>query len=262
MGILKSIFRGLFSSEEEKPRSRKSGQTAEHSRQRQVEALQKKIEYSGAYIQHLRLDRSWVLPQLVEMGFTSSGVFNRELYLKSVKNLERKKVWSLLLRNYRAIMEHPESERKRWWKKEVAVKVAEFDFAATGNEELRPLVNDIRMASSAAELFTALQKYDKARPRRYDQINEGWPEEFVDAYAGDGAYCAMMTMVRHLGICYKDSYGRMLTREECISEIKREKEFSDGLKMLSFCENKFFTGARAFDCRKYKRGAYNPPAAR
>lgn len=312
MGILKSIFRVLFSSEEKKPQSRKSSQTTAHSGQRQVEELQKKIEYSGAYIQHLRLDRSWVLPQMVEMGFDRSGKFDREKYLSAVKNLGVDKIWSLIIRNFGVILEHPETERKRWWKKEVAVKVAEADYEMMQKEieflerrpftnckggpyielrkdykgrkrllfindpvsgtrwnktnsctvemfkaEMQKLISEIRSASSPEQLLKAIKRYDAGRLSSSDwhEAEFHCPDEFVDAYAGDGAYYAMMTMVKHLGLCYKDEYGRLLTRDECISEIKREKEFSTGMQMLAFCEKKFFF-SKVFDCSKYKKGLY------
>lgn len=301
MGILKKLFGGNSSSERRET-VHKTVKT-----DRQIEKLQGEIEHSGAYIRNLRLDRSWVLPKMVEMAFDKSGKFDRAKYVESVKHLDPDKVWNLIVRNYSTVMNHPDTARVRWWTKNVAVKVTEADCAMLEKElefqtatatltgcsggpyitlvkkgchhkkkmlflddpvkgsrwnrtnsctvemfrtEMRSLVGGVRKASSHRELFEALLRYGNKR-FSFTGIRTEWPDEFVDAYAGDGAYCSMMTMVKHLGLTYDDEFGRTLSREECIGEITGKAEHSTGMELLDFCEKKFFNG-RVFDVRKYR----------
>ena len=298
MGFLKSIFGGLFGSDD----------TAEKSA-RGSEKLRRKIEYDGAYIQNLRLGRSWVLPQLVDQAFGSRGEFRKGKYLESVKSLDSGRVWRLMLRNYRVLSSHPDAERARWWTKEVAVRMVEWDYAgleksiesateyllrncsggayialaktgATRDEKLffindpdpksrwnksnsvtvemlkarmQGLVGRVRAASSAKELYAALAEYDRSR---FD-CTVKWPEEFIDAYVGDGAYCSMMTMVKYLGLCFRNDARITLTRDECIDAIRRKSDECTGLELLDFCAKKFFSGPDAvFDACKYRNGGY------
>lgn len=298
MGFLKSIFGGLSGSDDTAEKRDKRGKNLLH-----------KIEYDGAYIQNLRLGRSWVLPQLVDQAFGSRGEFCKEKYLESVKNLDSKKVWRLLLRNYKVLSSHPDAERSRWWTKKVAVKMVEDDYVGlekviesavvfpfencSGGDYIQlpktglarcermffindpdpkskwnksnsvtvemlkagmlELVNRVRSASSARELYDALLEYDR---NRFDCTVE-WPEEFIDAYVGDGAYCSMMTMVKYLGLCFKNDSGIALTRDECIEAIRRKSDGCKGLELLDFCAEKFFSGPDAvFNACKYRSGGY------
>lgn len=298
MGFLKSIFGGLLGSDD----------TAE-KRNKSVKDLRRKIEYDGAYIQNLRLGRSWVLPQLVDKAFGSRGEFRKEKYLESVKYLDSEKVWRLLLRNYKVLSSHPDAERSRWWTKDVAVKMVECDYAAlekaieshadyplencsggayialskTGaardeklffindpdpksrwnksnsvtvemlKARMQGLVGRVRSASSAADLYAALAEYYRSR----FGCTVEWPEEFIDAYVGDGVYCSMMTMVKYLGLRFKNDAGIALTRDECIDAIRRKSDGCTGLELLDFCAEKFFAGPDAvFNACKYRSGGY------
>lgn len=294
MGFLKSIFGGLFASDDKTEKSDNG-----------IERLRRKIEYDGAYIQNLRINRSWVLPQMVDQAFGSRGEFCKERYLESVRNLDRGKAWRLMLRNYRVLSSHPDAERSRWWTKDVAVKMVAEDYAGleraidsaarhpfrncsggayielskTGLERpeklffindpnpaskwnksnsvtvemlkarMRGLVSRVRSASSAKDLYDALAEYDKNRFR----CEVEWPDEFVDAYVGDGAYCSMMTMVKYLGLCFKDDSGSILTRDACIDLIRRKAAGCTGLELLDFCDEKFFSGPDSvFDACEYR----------
>lgn len=298
MGFLKSIFGGLLGSDD----------TAE-KRNKSVKDLRRKIEYDGAYIQNLRLGRSWVLPQFVDKAFGSRGEFRKEKYLESVKYLDSEKVWRLLLRNYKVLSSHPDAERSRWWTKKLAVKMVEYDYARlekliesaivypikncsggdyielhkTGlarrermffindpdpkskwnksnsvtvemlKEGMRELIGRVRSASSAKELYDALLEYDRSR----FVCTVEWPEEFIDAYVGDGVYCSMMTMVKYLGLRFKNDAGIALTRDECIDAIRRKSDGCTGLELLDFCAEKFFACPDAvFNACKYRSGGY------
>lgn len=314
MGLLSNIFRGVFGLGAGDDRQDKAGFHGE----KDVAVLRRKIEYDGEYIGNLRLGRSWVLPQMVYMGFNDSNVFKKDsLYLAAVKKMAPQDVWRIMLRNYKVLAENPGAERSRWWTKAVAVRVAEADLAGLRNvigerirhqarkncyggpyieldrtgwsrskrlffinepnpasrwnnsnsmtvdmliSKLQGIVSRIENASAPAELYDAVAEYDR---NRYDVRPEKyliWPEEFVDAYAGDGAYCSMMTMVKYMGLCFKDDTGHILSRDECIAEIERKTMECTGLELLDFCDRKFFDrAAGVFDCFKYRKGLYRTP---
>lgn len=296
MGFFKNVFGGLFGSDE----------TVEE-RNCRSEELRRKIERDGAYIQNLRLGRSWVLPQFVDLAFNRFGGFSKEKYVEGVKNLGTEKVWNLMLRNYKVLCAHPDAERSLWWTKEVALKLVVNDYAGMERfidsmlrsplrkcsggyyihlrkgmffvdepdpkskwnksnsttvemlkARMRGLVSLVRSASSPKDLYDALVEYDRNRISFEPELfGSEWPEEFVNAYIGDGVYCSMMTMVKYLGLCFKDDSGKTLTRDECIDIILRKAARSTGMELLDFCAEKFFGGSRGvFDYFKYKRGGY------
>lgn len=296
MGLFKSVF------------GRRSGsdETAEE-RNCRSEELRRKIECDGAYIQNLRLGRSWVLPQFIDQAFNKFGRFSKEKYLESVKNLGLDRVWCLMLRNYKELCAHPDAERSLWWTKEVALKMVVYDYAGMERfiesmlrsplrkcsggyyihlregmffvdgpdpkskwnksnsttvemlkARMRGLVSLVKSASSPKDLYDALVEYDRNRISFEPELfGLEWPEEFVNAYIGDGAYCSMMTMVKYLGLCFKDDSGKTFTRDECIDMILRKAARSTGMELLDFCAENFFAGPSAvFDYFKYKKGGY------
>lgn len=89
------------------------------------------------YIETLNLNRSWILPQFVEMGFGSEKSFDSNRYINAINSLSYDRLWIILLRNCRALnrMQDKESTsykiRKGWWSKDVAVALAEFDLKRT-----------------------------------------------------------------------------------------------------------------------------------
>lgn len=66
-------------------------------------------------------------------------------------------------------------------------------------------------------------------------------DSFANAFAGDGAYTAMMTLVKYHKLCYEDSEGRMMSRDECIVDIEQKaEEFKgDGMKLWDYLALKF-----------------------
>lgn len=277
---------------------------------------------NGSYISNLRIGRSWVLPQMLEMG-CRHGRFSQQQYLERVNGLYYNKRWNIFIRNYKAmrIMEakDPEACRLRavWWTKEVALVMTRADLALFKSyvhdhvEEISgcsggPYVNLKRLKGVAsreehmffigtpnpgtrwdapdsrtlAKLFAAFQQriqnianadslqslcdavidYDAHRYVFYEhhttrdfrtgrmtsnQPLSPAPDEFVNAYVGDGACAAMMSLVKFHGM----SYGSM-SRDECLKDIVWQVEHSrsDGRAMLDYCQRKLLD---SFDYGKY-----------
>lgn len=251
------------------------------------------------YIQNLRIGRSWILPQMVEMCFDKNGNFSEKRYLKKVSELDFEKCWSIMMRNVRALrvlsVKDPTAynERLNWWNKEVFLSMAKYDFkffvkylnerrvlhcsggpyvylpnlkgtncrydkmffteqpSSEWRHEIK-LTSDLKVAfekrieaianaNDVVELLRAVDDYDQNRcivP--VAERNNQSLTEFVNAYIGDGAYSAMMTMVKFLNLTYADNQGRMLSREECISDIASKlAEFGcNGLLMFRYCSSK------------------------
>lgn len=107
-------------------------------------------------------------------------------------------------------------------------------------------IKAIEQANTSAELFHAVKAYDDIRckaevaKRTYRKIK--LPDEFVNAFVGDGAYTSMMTMVKFLGLTYSNDMGLALDRDGCIADINHKmREFGfDGRKMFDYCKKKFF----------------------
>lgn len=207
-----------------------SGNYAQHDKDSHkdpaVENLCQQVYYSE-YIANLRIGRSWILPQMVDMSFTRRGKFSKDLYLENLKELIEESpsyCWKVMRNNFH-VMAHIEkkdpegyAERACWWTKELA---------------------------------DAVKKYNP-----YAHNKPSVPQAFMNAFAGDGAYNAMMTMVKYLKLYYKDDNGMQMTREQCIEDIKQKaKEFNyDGLKMLDYCQKKYFDteAGGIFDYKTYK----------
>ncbi len=120
------------------------------------------------------------------------------------------------------------------------------------NETIADLYDDyesniqlIKFAATPKDLATAVRDYNWGRCL---QPGESMPEEFINAYAGDGAYSAMMTMVKYLGLTFDG-----LDRDACIAAIesKAKEVGNDGRQLFSYCAAKFFESG-VFDYKAYK----------
>lgn len=100
----------------------------------EVEDLCRKVCDSD-YISNLRIGRSWILPQLVEMGFDANGNFSKDSYIRAVKQMGFAYMWKVMIRNVKALQKlqtiDPEGYRKRarWWTKEVMLDVIRLDYS-------------------------------------------------------------------------------------------------------------------------------------
>lgn len=113
--------------------------------------------------------------------------------------------------------------------------------------EFSKRIDAIKCASDPVSLYKAVQNYDW---HRCTQVGESMPEAFVNAYAGDGAYSAMMTMVKYLGLSIDG-----LDRDASVAAIERKsKEVgSDGKQLFAYCAAKFFdkNAGGVFDYKAY-----------
>lgn len=222
------------------------------------------------YISNLRIGRSWILPQLVQMGFKKRGlsytfdisVFERNLKKKYDSSIAgRNQIWSLLKRNYRAIAVTEDSvKRSTWWTKDLLVEMLKWDFEMVGKrskglnrEECIKILNSIDDIINAQQICDVVEKYDSYRMRKREVYRSvKLPMSFINAYMADGAYNAMMTMVKLLNIRIKGSNGNTLTRDECINEIEKQSNLLNGRELLEYCKETFFDSG-AFQYKKYIR---------
>lgn len=214
------------------------------------------------YISNLRIGRSWILPQMVEMGFRK-GKFDIATYEVAIKSKYngnvsgRRMIWDLLKRNYKVVADsNGTSIRTKWWTKELLIKILDWDFALTGKcrkgldrKECIKILNTIEDISDPKEIYATIQRYDGCRMRK--RISGGVvPDGFIDAYMGDGAYNAMMTMVKVLDIRIEGIDGCLLSREECITEIENQTAALNGRQLVEYCKDTFFDSG-AFEYKKY-----------
>lgn len=284
----------------------------------------------STYIETLHLNRSWVLPQFIDMGYDYGRVkaFSSDEYNYWISRLELEKCWKILVRNLKALAAMKDKSsyaykiRSGWWTKEVAIAMAESDLkgfkkyigglkAYTNScagayvkipymrgvdrefrenyfyidtpkkeprsgwdllynvesrtlpnlyEEIEIRINLIRKAKNDQELYEAVKQYNDERYtsdlhfRKNWNDKVKWADEFVNAYIGDGTYSAMMTMVKYLGLRYKDDSGNELDHNECIQGIVNKVLDSgfDGAELLDFCKEKFFDSG-VFKYKEYKK---------
>lgn len=284
----------------------------------------------STYIETLHLNRSWVLPQFIDMGYDYGRVkaFSSDEYNYWISRLELEKCWKILVRNLKALAAMKDKSsyaykiRSGWWTKEVAIAMAESDLkgfkkyigglkAYTNScagayvkipymrgvdrefrenyfyidtpkkeprsgwdllynvesrtlpnlyEEIETRINLIRKAKNDQELYEAVKQYNDERYtsdlhfRKNWNDKVKWADEFINAYVGDGAYSSMMTMVKYLGLRYKDDSGNELDRNECIQGIVNKVLDSgfDGAELLDFCKEKFFDSG-VFNYKEYKK---------
>lgn len=283
----------------------------------------------STYIETLHLNRSWILPKLVDMGYKEGWLkdFSIDAYADAVSKQNYDKFWTILVRNLKALAAMKDKSsyaykiRSGWWTKEVAIAMAEFDLAGfrkyIGNlkvytnssagayvkigymsgadrefrenyyyidtpekaprsgwnkynrkertlpnlyAQIESRINLIRKAKNDKELYEAVRQYNDERVTNDPHFREDWScglelaDEFINAYVGDGAYSSMMTMVKYLGLRYKDDSGNELDRDECIHGIVN-KVFDlgfDGAELLLFCKEKFFDSG-VFKYKEYKK---------
>lgn len=232
------------------------------------------------YIANLRIGRSWVLPQMVKMGFVKSGMeyhFDIQVFEKHINEKygslpnQRRNVWELMKRNYRDIANSNGKDiRSIWWTKDVLMDVLEWDFQCNGKktkglfrEECEAVISKVPSLTTAEQLSAAIDWYDVNRMRhRYVSVKYHYstnarrltykvPASFVEAYMADGAYSAMMTMVKFWGVRIKKG-DTFLERDECICLINQKSKDLSCIELLQYCKETFFdTGI--FDCAEYVR---------
>lgn len=283
----------------------------------------------STYIETLHLNRSWILPKLVDMGYKEGWLkdFCIDAYADAVSKQNYDKFWTILVRNLKALAAMKDKSsyaykiRSGWWTKEVAIAMAEFDLAGfrkyignlkvyTNSEagayvkigymsgadrefrenyyyidtpekaprsgwnkynrkertlpnlyaQIESRINLIRKAKNDKELYEAVRQYNDERVTNDPHFREDWScglelaDEFINAYVGDGAYSSMMTMVKYLGLRYKDDSGNELDRDECIHGIVNKVFDSvfDGAELMLFCKEKFFDSG-VFKYKEYKK---------
>lgn len=283
----------------------------------------------STYIETLHLNRSWILPKLVDMGYKEGWLkdFSIDAYADAVSKQNYDKFWTILVRNLKALAAMKDKSsyaykiRSGWWTKEVAIAMAEFDLAGfrkyIGNlkvytnssagayvkigymsgadrefrenyyyidtpekaprsgwnkynrkertlpnlyAQIESRINLIRKAKNDKELYEAVRQYNDERVTNDPHFREDWScglelaDEFINAYVGDGAYSSMMTMVKYLGLRYKDDSGNELDRDECIHGIVNKVFDSgfDGAELMLFCKEKFFDSG-VFKYKEYKK---------
>ena len=126
--------------------------------------------------------------------------------------------------------------------------------------QIESRISLIRKAKNDKELYEAVRQYNDERftsdPHFRKNWNDKvkWADEFINAFTGDGAYSSMMTMVKYLGLRYKDDSGKELDRDECIHGIVNKVFDSgfDGAELLLFCKEKFFDSG-VFKYKEYKK---------
>lgn len=215
------------------------------------------------YISNLRIGRSWILPQLVHMGFKPKILGQPKFdvnYLEKMIRLRynvsrhgRIRVWKLMKRNYKVIADTKgDVKRTRWWTHQVLKDVIKWDMDVTGHcdREVELLVADERTDSAWCYQLVSLYNSNRKTADSIPPLSRELPDSFIDAYMGDGAYYAMMTMVKVLGIRLCDSAGRTLTRDECIQAIDGHAADMNGRELMWFCKETFFDSG-VFEYRKY-----------
>ena len=223
------------------------------------------------YIENLRINRSWIFPQLIHMGFNLRGrkknnnSFSLENFRKAIiskydTSIEgRFKIWSLIKRNYKVIAASEGcSPRTKWWTKDVLLDLMKWDFSLVGKasrgvnrSKCLNIIEMVKNTEDPQQLYDLVKEYDKNRMRnrnirRYSSL----PESFITAFEGDGAYNSMMTMIKIYGLRITNSNNESLDREECIKEIEKQSETLNGHQLLEFCKFKFFD-SNVFELKKY-----------
>ena len=253
---------------------------------------------SGEYIANLRIGRSWILPQMLEMGGVRRGHlhFDIDKYEKAVRSLSYTRQNEILMRNLNVLsfLDDKDIEgyeaRARWWTKNVVrvmftnfldackrkvlnqkaytnctggayVAVKQWNamyFVNTPNpnskwnmensdtidsafDKMYATLDELETAKTYWDIFNVV--YPLGKPVLFSHNGEYYttPVEFVSAFAGDGAYTAMRTLVKFWNLTYEDADGRMMSREECLADIeaKAEECKGDGMKLMRYCVDKF-----------------------
>lgn len=272
----KNFFSNLFSKNNEDNHSEEIDRNVQVSPNDKI-SEESKYDLSGLrqqvseteYIQNLRVGRSWILPQLIQMGFGENKKGKKEFSLSDYKKAllskynsspyGRSNVWNLLKRNYKAIaISNGASPRARWWTKEVAKKMMEWDFSLVGKarrgldrKKCIQIINKMPDLKTPAKISEAIDEYDRCRMHGRDALHrEKLPACFVEAFEGDGAFNAMMTMVKVLGLRLKDSNGEDLSEEKSIRTIEEQAKKLSGPQLLEYCKKNFFDNG-VFSYQKY-----------
>lgn len=279
---LKKVFYNLFFKKKRKPtgqtRSSRSNKKAGGGEKDlsipsepiyDLSGLRQQVSQSE-YITNLRIGRSWILPQLVKMGFrkTFDGKWEfsiaeyekamTEKYNQSVRG--RRELWDLIKRNYKVIADSDgQSGRAKWWTPGVAYEIMKWDFSLAGKarrgldrNECITILNTLMCLGDAKSVYSMILRYDKNRMRRRKPLRKKnqLPDSFIDAFEGDGAYNAMMTMVKLMGLRIKGKTGKFLSQNASIKEIEKQAKELSGRKLMEYCKQTFFD-SEVFNCERY-----------
>ena len=121
-------------------------------------------------------------------------------------------------------------------------------------EQRKNAISNILGSTSDRDLYNAVQEYYDIAKVNNAYARDSWndelklPKEYVNAFAGDGACSAMMTMLKYLKLTPADT-----TRDKCIVSIAKKVMDTgfNGDTMIDYCIEKFFDSG-VFNLRNYR----------
>jgi hypothetical protein len=121
-------------------------------------------------------------------------------------------------------------------------------------EQRKNAISNILGSASDRDLYNAVQEYYDIAKVNNAYARDSWndelklPKEYVNAFAGDGACSAMMTMLKYLKLTPADT-----TRDKCIVSIAKKVMDTgfNGDTMIDYCIEKFFDSG-VFNLRNYR----------
>ena len=124
-------------------------------------------------------------------------------------------------------------------------------------KQMEDLISQIQNAGNDVELYNAVKQYDDKRVTHSEffekSSSSAYPDEFLNAYTGDGAYSSMMTIAKHLNLQFQDDEGDKMSRDACVMAIAQKAIDSgfDGQEMLQFFIEKYIDSG-IFDVDDYR----------
>ena len=124
-------------------------------------------------------------------------------------------------------------------------------------KQMEGLISQIQNAGNDVELYNAVKQYDDKRVTHSEcfkiSSSSAYPDEFLNAYKGDGAYSSMMTIAKHLNLQFQDDEGDEMSRDACVMAIAQKAIDSgfDGQEMLQFFIEKYIDSG-IFDTDDYR----------
>ena len=124
-------------------------------------------------------------------------------------------------------------------------------------KQMEDLISQIQNAGNDVELYNAVKQYDDKRVTHSEffekSSSSAYPDEFLNAYTGDGAYSSMMTIAKHLNLQFQDDEGDEMSRDACVMAIAQKAIDSgfDGQEMLQFFIEKYIDSG-IFDVDDYR----------
>ena len=124
-------------------------------------------------------------------------------------------------------------------------------------KQMEGLISQIQNAGNDVELYKAVKQYDDKRVTHSEcfkiSSSSAYPDEFLNAYKGDGAYSSMMTIAKHLNLQFQDDEGNEMSRDACVMAIAQKAINTDfdGNEMLNFFVEKYIDSG-IFDTDDYR----------